>query len=309
MENFRLLIVTGMSGAGKSRVVQSLEDMGYFCMDNIPPMLIPKFTELCRQSGNRINRIAMVVDIRSGEFFETLSDSLEKLRKMEIKYEIVFMEASDETLVRRYKETRRNHPLAGSGRVSTGLKKERTILNTVRSQADYVIDTSNMKTAELKEYLKEKFVQDADSSRMAITVVSFGFKFGIPLDADFVWDVRFLPNPFYIEEFRNKTGRVPAVKEYINSFEITNTFKKKLFDMMDFLVPQYEKEGKSQFIVAMGCTGGMHRSVSLAEDLGRNLQEKGYRVMVEHRDLWKNKVDEDFSGDDDTKTFRGGDKS
>lgn len=308
MDNFRLLIVTGMSGAGKSRVVQSLEDMGYFCMDNIPPMLIPKFAEMCRQSGNRINQIAMVVDIRGGEFFETLSDSLDTLRNMQVKYEIIFMEASDETLVRRYKETRRKHPLSGSGRITTGLKKERTILNTIRSQADYVIDTTEMKTSELKEYLRNKFVQDEMSSRMAITVVSFGFKFGIPLDADFVWDVRFLPNPFYIEEFRHKTGRVPAVREYINSFEVTQEFKKKMFDMMDFLVPQYEKEGKSQFVIAMGCTGGMHRSVCLAEELGRVLRGQGYRVSIEHRDLWKNKVDEDFSGDEDTKTFQGGEK-
>ena len=275
MEAFRLLIVTGMSGAGKTQVLQALEDMGYLCIDNIPPVLIPKLSEICRQGGERTNRVALVVDIRGGEFFEALS--------------------SDETLIRRYKESRRSHPLAPNGLITTGLKKERQILNSVRHKADFIIDTTNMKTASLKEYLKTRFAQVDEAHGMAITVVSFGFKYGIPLDADMVWDVRFLPNPFYIPEFRHKTGRVKAVNEYIHSFEVTEEFKRRYFDTMDFLVPNYEQEGKSQFIVAVGCTGGMHRSVAMAEALYSHLLEKGYRVTVEHRDMMKNNVEEDYN--------------
>ena len=270
MEAFRLLIVTGMSGAGKTQVLQALEDMGYLCIDNIPPVLIPKLSEICRQGGERTNRVALVVDI-------------------------VFMDATDETLIRRYKESRRSHPLAPNGLITTGLKKERQILNSVRHKADFIIDTTNMKTASLKEYLKTRFAQVDEAHGMAITVVSFGFKYGIPLDADMVWDVRFLPNPFYIPEFRHKTGRVKAVNEYIHSFEVTEEFKRRYFDTMDFLVPNYEQEGKSQFIVAVGCTGGMHRSVAMAEALYSHLLEKGYRVTVEHRDMMKNNVEEDYN--------------
>ena len=280
MEAFRLLIVTGMSGAGKTQVLQALEDMGYLCIDNIPPVLIPKLSEICRQGGERTNRVALVVDIRGGEFFEALSSSLD---------------TTDETLIRRYKESRRSHPLAPNGLITTGLKKERQILNSVRHKADFIIDTTNMKTASLKEYLKTRFAQVDEAHGMAITVVSFGFKYGIPLDADMVWDVRFLPNPFYIPEFRHKTGRVKAVNEYIHSFEVTEEFKKRYFDTMDFLVPNYEQEGKSQFIVAVGCTGGMHRSVAMAEALYSHLLEKGYRVTVEHRDMMKNNVEEDYN--------------
>ncbi|MDU1046313.1 RapZ family nucleotide-binding protein [Veillonella parvula] len=276
MEAFRLLIVTGMSGAGKTQVLQALEDMGYLCIDNIPPVLIPKLSEICRQGGERTNRVALVVDIRGGEFFEALSSSLDTLKDMKVDFEIVFMDATDETLIRRYKESRRSHPLAPNGLITTGLKKERQILNSVRHKADFIIDTTNMKTASLKEYF-------------------FGFKYGIPLDADMVWDVRFLPNPFYIPEFRHKTGRVKAVNEYIHSFEVTEEFKRRYFDTMDFLVPNYEQEGKSQFIVAVGCTGGMHRSVAMAEALYSHLLEKGYRVTVEHRDMMKNNVEEDYN--------------
>ena len=237
MEAFRLLIVTGMSGAGKTQVLQALEDMGYLCIDNIPPVLIPKLSEICRQGGERTNRVALVVDIRGGEFFEALSSSLDTLKDMKVDFEIVFMDATDETLIRRYKESRRSHPLAPNGLITTGLKKERQILNSVRHKADFIIDTTNMKTASLKEYLKTRFAQVDEAHGMAITVVSFGFKYGIPLDADMVWDVRFLPNPFYIPEFRHKTGRVKAVNEYIHSFEVTEEFKKRYFDTMDFLVP------------------------------------------------------------------------
>ncbi len=295
MESFRLLIVTGMSGAGKTQVLQSLEDMGYLCIDNIPPVLIPKLSEICRQGGERTNRVALVVDIRGGEFFKDLSDSLDTLKDMKVDYDIVFMDASDETLIRRYKETRRSHPLTPSGRITTGLKKEREILDSVRHKADYIVDTTDMKTAKLKEYLKKRFAQVESGKGMSITVVSFGFKFGIPLDTDMMWDVRFLPNPFYIPEFRHKTGRVQQVNEYIHSFPVTEEFQEHFFNTIDFLVPNYEKEGKTQFVVAIGCTGGMHRSVAMAETLYDHLLEKGYRVSVEHRDMMKNIVEEDYN--------------
>ena len=273
MEGFRLIIVTGMSGAGKTQVMQVLEDMGYFCIDNIPPVLIPKFSEICRQTGGtKVSQIALVVDIRSREFFDDMNSALEDLKAMNVPYEIVFMEASDDTLIRRYKETRRSHPLAPSGRIITGLTQERALLEDVRSKADHIIDTTNMKTSSLKSFMRRTFSHVKEQTDgMAITVVSFGFKFGMPIDADMVWDVRFLPNPYYIPEYRHKSGRVPVVKDYIHSFEVTDKFKKHFFNTLDFLVPNYEQEGKSQFIVAVGCTGGMHRSVAMAEALYTHL--------------------------------------
>ncbi len=295
MDSFRLIIVTGMSGSGKTQVMQAFEDMGYFCVDNIPPVLIPKFSELCRQGGERISHVALVVDIRGGEFFDALSESLQSLREMKVPYEVVFMDASDETLIRRYKESRRSHPLALNGRITTGLKKERQELENIRLEADYIIDTTDMKTGKLKEYLRKKFLEVESSESISITIVSFGFKFGIPLDADMIWDVRFLPNPYYIPEYRNKTGRVPEVNEYIHSFDVTNDFRQHLFSTTDFLVPNYEKEGKSQFVVGIGCTGGMHRSVAMAEALYSHLRDDGYRVTIEHRDMPKNSVEEDYN--------------
>ena len=215
---------------------------------------------------------------------------------MSVPYEIVFMEASDDTLIRRYKESRRSHPLAPAGRIITGLAQERSLLEDVRSKADHIIDTTNMKTSSLKSYMRRTFshVQE-QTDGMAITVVSFGFKFGMPIDADMVWDVRFLPNPYYIPEYRHKSGRVPVVKEYIHSFEVTHEFKNHFFNTLDFLVPNYEQEGKSQFIVAVGCTGGMHRSVAMAEALYTHLKEKGCNVSVEHRDMMRNHVEEDVN--------------
>ena len=291
---FRLLIVTGMSGAGKTQVMQALEDMGFFCVDNLPPVLIPKFSNLCRQASDRINQVALVVDIRGGQFFESLSDALASLKEMQVPYEIVFMDATDETLIRRYKESRRSHPLAPDGRITVGLKKERKILDSIRPFVDYIIDTTNMKTSQLKAYLRQKFSQLEEKKQgIAVSVVSFGFKYGIPLDADMVWDVRFLPNPYYNPEFRHKTGRVPQVNEYVNSFEVTEQFLSTMFSTMDFLLPNYEKEGKSQFVVAVGCTGGMHRSVAMAEALYNHVQTLGYRATIEHRAMFKNNVEED----------------
>lgn len=303
--NFRLLIVTGMSGAGKTQVMQALEDMGYFCVDNLPPVLIPKFSEVCRQAGSRMSRVALVVDIRGGEFFKSLSEALAALKAMQVPYEIVFMDATDETLVRRYKESRRSHPLAPEGRITAGLQKERSMLEAIRHRADYIIDTTQMKTANLKQYLRKTFEPGDDNrQRLAVTVLSFGFKHGVPMDADMIWDVRFLPNPYYIPEFRHKTGRVPVVNEYIHSFEVTEQFLSHYFNTMDFLLPQYEQEGKSQFVIGVGCTGGMHRSVAMAEALYLHVQSLGYRVSIEHRDMFKNTVEEDFNPHEITATAK-----
>ena len=284
MDTFRLLIVTGMSGAGKTQVLQALEDMGYLCVDNIPPVLIPKLSDICRQGGDRTSRVALVVDIRGGEFFEALSESLDTLKEMKVPYEIVFMDATDETLIRRYKETRRSHPLAPSGRITTGLKKEREILDSVRHRADYIIDTTNMKTSKLKDYLKKRFTQVESGRGMSITVVSFGFKFGIPLDSDMMWDVRFLPNPFYDPLLREKTGNQKEVYDYVMDKPETQEFIVKLKDYCDFVFSQYEKQNKSHMIVAIGCTGGQHRSVSICNWLYDEYKDI-YRCFKSHRDI------------------------
>lgn len=292
MENFRLVIITGMSGAGKTQVIRAMEDLGYFCVDNLPPMLIPKFAELCAQSGGRVSKIALVVDIRGGEFFDTLLQVLEDMEKQGHVYEILFLEASDETLIRRYKETRRRHPMAQHGRISEGILMERQRLEHIRGRATHIIDTSELTTNQLREKTISLFAGDREHERMNITVVSFGFKFGMPIDADMVFDVRFLPNPFYVESLRRHSGRQPLVREYIWKWPITQQFMEKLSGLVDFLVPNYIKEGKSQLIIAVGCTGGLHRSVFIAEKLYENLRNKGYKVNVDHRDIQKNDVED-----------------
>lgn len=291
MDNFRLVIVTGMSGAGKTQVVRVMEDLGYFCVDNLPPMLIPKFAELCVQSAGRVSKIALVVDIRGGEFFDTLVQVLEDLELQGFMYEILFLEASDQTLIRRYKESRRRHPMAPFGRVSEGITHERERLEQIRGRATHIIDTSDLTTTQLKEKITDLFAGERESERMSITVVSFGFKHGIPLDADMVFDVRFLPNPFYVESLRRKSGKVAAVSDYIGKWPITHQFLDKLGNLIDFLVPNYIKEGKGQLIIAIGCTGGLHRSVFVAEKIYEGLHSKGYKVNVEHRDIKHNIVE------------------
>ncbi len=288
MENFRLVIITGMSGAGKTQVVRAMEDLGYFCVDNLPPMLIPKFAELCVQSAGRVSKIALVVDIRGGEFFDTLVQVLEDLETQGFMYEILFLEASDETLIRRYKESRRRHPMAPFGRVSEGISRERERLEHIRGRATHIIDTSDLATSQLKEKITALFAGERESDRMTVTVVSFGFKYGIPLDADMVFDVRFLPNPFYVESLRRKSGKETDVSDYIGKWPITHQFLDKLGSLIDFLVPNYVKEGKGQLIIAVGCTGGLHRSVFVAEKIYEGLKKKGYRVGVEHRDIKHN---------------------
>lgn len=296
MDPFHLIIITGMSGAGKSQAMKVLEDMGYFCIDNLPPVLIPKFAELCVKGGERVRHVALIADIRGGQFFDAMAQALQELEKQSVSYEILFMEASDKVLINRYKETRRIHPLAQHGRISQGIAEERERLAMLRNRADFIIDTSNLKTSQLRDMLRKRYAFVTGRKTMTVTVVSFGFKHGMPIDADIVEDVRFLPNPFYVDEYRHKSGRVPAVRDYVQGFQVTQTFKEKWFDMIDFLLPNYEREGKSQLVIAVGCTGGMHRSVCMAEEMYRHLKEAGVDVNIEHRDLSKNDVEEDAPG-------------
>lgn len=288
MYDFQLVIITGLSGAGKTQVVRSMEDLGFFCVDNLPPTLIPKFAELCAQSEGKVNKIALVVDIRGGEFFDALFQVLEELEQRKFHYEILFLEASNETLVRRYKESRRRHPLALQGRLLEGIETERAKLAALRRRATQIIDTTCLTNAQLRSVIEDIFCEDSGAEKMPITVVSFGYKFGIPLDADLVIDVRFLPNPFYVETLRHHSGCETTVRDYIWKWPITQKFVDKLFDMVDFLVPHYVKEGKSQLIIAIGCTGGMHRSVAVANTLYELLCKQGYTVFSEHRDIPKN---------------------
>lgn len=285
----RIIIVTGMSGSGKTQACRCLEDLGYFCVDNLPPVFIPKFVELCSHASSHVSKVVFVVDTRSREFFDTLLHVLEEMDKTDTEYEMLFMDASDDAIIRRYKETRRRHPMAPSARISDGVAKERARLEAVRAKATYLIDTSSLSKAELREKIKRLFGKH-EGAGMNISVLSFGFKFGMPMDADMVLDVRFLPNPFYVEEMRHKSGSVPEVAAYIAEKPVTQEFLKRLDNLVDFLVPQYVKEGKSQLVIAVGCTGGMHRSVFIAKHLFDMIAESGYTVNLEHRDLMKNDV-------------------
>ncbi len=290
-EAFRLLIVTGMSVSGKTQACRHLEDLGYFCVDNLPPVFIPKFAELCAHSAGHVGKVVLVVDTRSREFFDTFVHVLEDMDRDDQEYELLFMDASDAAIIRRYKETRRRHPMAPSSRITEGIAKERERLAPVRAKATYIIDTSELKKNELKEKIVRLF-GNTDGEKMGINVLSFGFKFGMPLDADMVLDVRFLPNPFYIESMRHKSGAVPEVAEYIEKWPVTQEFEAKLDAMIEFLIPQYIKEGKSQLVIAVGCTGGMHRSVYIAKHIFDFLGTRGYQATLEHRDLMKNDVRE-----------------
>ncbi|MGP1585897.1 MAG: RNase adapter RapZ [Schwartzia sp. (in: firmicutes)] len=284
---YRFIIVTGMSGGGKTEACRHLEDLGFFCVDNLPPVFIPKFAELCAHSAGHIARVVLVVDTRSREFFDTFLHVLEDMDKAGQKYELLFMDADDESIIRRYKETRRRHPLAPNARLSDGIRRERAQLAHVREKATYIIDTSTLRKADLKKKILALF-SSAEGSAMGINILSFGFKHGVPRDADMVLDVRFLPNPFYIDALRDKSGEVPEVAEYIAKWPATREFTAKLDDLMDFLIPQYIKEGKTQFVIAIGCTGGMHRSVYIARHIFDFLGNRGWQATLEHRDLTKN---------------------
>ncbi|MFC0211857.1 RNase adapter RapZ [Paenibacillus chartarius] len=281
----KLVIITGMSGAGKTIAVQSLEDLGFFCVDNLPPVLIPKFAELIEQSQGKIGKVALVIDLRGREFFTSLQESLKYIREhFTITYEILFLDSTDNTLVQRYKESRRRHPLAPEGLPLEGITLERKLLEELKGMATQVIDTSALKPAQLKERIVSRFT-NLESNRININFVSFGFKYGVPIDADLIFDVRFLPNPHYIENLRPLTGQNPEVYEYVMKWTETQEFLAKLTDMLHFLVPHYKKEGKSQVVVGIGCTGGKHRSVAIAEYLGKLLDnDENGQVRVTHRD-------------------------
>jgi UPF0042 nucleotide-binding protein len=279
-----LVIITGMSGAGKTIAVQSLEDLGFFCVDNLPPVLIPKFAELIEQSSGKIGRVALVIDLRGREFFTALTEALNFLKtRHTVRYEILFLDARDQVLVTRYKESRRRHPLAPEGPPLEGIRLERRLLEELKGLATQVIDTSDMKPARLKALITERF-QMQSAGELTVNILSFGFKYGIPIDADLVFDVRFLPNPHYIEHLRPKTGLDEDVYEYVMKWDDTRVFLEKLTDLLKFLIPHYALEGKSQVVIGIGCTGGKHRSVAIAEYLGKELAEVAGKVRVSHRD-------------------------
>lgn len=286
--NIQVVIITGMSGAGKTVAVHSLEDLGYFCVDNLPPVLIPKFIELIEQSKGTMKKVALVLDLRGREFFDALFPALDHLKQSEhFHYQILFLDASDEVLVQRYKETRRRHPLAPNGLPLEGIRKERELIKEIKGRAQQIIDTSYLKPAKLKEMIVERF-SDVENHQFTVNFFSFGFKNGIPIDADLVFDVRFLPNPHYIEEMRPKTGLDEEVSSYVLKWTETQTFIQKLEDLLVFLLPYYQREGKSQVVVAIGCTGGKHRSVTIAEHLKGTFAGE-YKTRVSHRDINKDK--------------------
>ena len=282
----RFVVVTGMSGGGKSTTLKMLEDAGYYCVDNLPVSLVEKFVELIAMPNSEISKVALGLDVRSDQSFENTTRILEHLKKTNCSFEILFMEADENALIKRYKETRRVHPLAMDGRVEDGVRRERKVLENVRKNADYVIDTTHLLTRELKEELDRIFVENGEYNNLMVTVMSFGFKHGIPVDADLVFDVRFLPNPFYIDQLKEKTGNDSEVQQYVMGFEEAGIFMEKLADMVEFLIPNYVKEGKYSLVIAVGCTGGRHRSVTFANGLYRRIKEKGCcGVKLYHRDV------------------------
>lgn len=277
-----------MSGAGKSTALKMLEDMGYFCVDNLPIALIEKFAELADMPGSETQKVAVGIDIRSGQRLEGLQGVLENLRKNGKQFQILYLDSTDEVLVKRYKETRRTHPLSGGERVDRGIAEERVRMEFLKKQADYILDTSNMLTRELKTELEKIFVQNQSYRNLFITIVSFGFKYGIPTDSDLVFDVRFLPNPYYVEGLRAKTGNDKEIQEFVMKYKEANEFLDKLEDMLRFLIPNYIAEGKTQLVISIGCTGGKHRSVTLANALYHRLEnEKEFGIKIEHRDIQK----------------------
>lgn len=285
------LIITGMSGAGKSLVAKYMEDLGYFCVDNLPPALITKFAEIVSRSADKIKKIALVIDVRGGELLNDFFPSLEALKDLGFTYKILFLEASNNVLIKRYKETRRSHPLAHSGRIMEGINEERQVLEQIKRNANQVIDTSNLAPIQLKEEITNIFLKGKEFKGMIISIVSFGFKYGIPMDCDLVFDVRFIPNPYYIPSMRKLTGRNEIVRNYVLNNEQTITFFEKLEDLLSFLIPNYIKEGKSQLVIGVGCTGGRHRSVAIAELLHNTLTDKQYSVIIDHRDIQRdNKI-------------------
>ena len=284
----RLVIVTGMSGAGKTQALKMLEDMGFYCVDNLPIPLIETFAELTLSNHAGIRNAALGIDIRSGEDLSVLNRIFDEWSRKRMHFEILFLDAGDETLIKRYKETRRAHPLAAGGRIDSGIEKERVKLAFLKEEADYIIDTSRLLTKELRQELEKIFVNRESYRNLYITILSFGFKYGIPSDADLVFDVRFLPNPYYSEELRPKTGEEKAVRDYVMQHGTAALFLDKLYDMLEFLIPNYVLEGKNQLVIAIGCTGGKHRSVTIARSVyDRFKSREAFGIKMEHRDIDK----------------------
>ena len=286
----KLVIVTGMSGAGKGTAVKIMEDMGYYCVDNLPIPLVEQFVDFTLKSEDELEKVAVSIDIRNSNALSELEGVLERIRQKGIRFEILFLEADDSVLVKRYKETRRTHPLAGLGRVDEGIRKERKALEFLKKDADYILDTSQLLTRELKAEIEKIFVQNQDYKNLFVTILSFGFKYGIPADSDLVFDVRFLPNPYYVEGLRAKTGNDKEIQDYVLQFKEAHEFLDKLEDMINFLIPNYIAEGKNQLVISIGCTGGKHRSVTLANELYKRLSQKKnreYGLKIEHRDIGK----------------------
>lgn len=290
-QGLHILIITGMSGAGKTQAINCLEDLGYYCVDNLPPVLLTKFVELGMQSGGRVSKVALVIDVRGGEFFSDFTQALDELRQEGIAYEILFLEASNEALVRRFKESRRPHPLSGSGSLLQTIQLERTMLEEVRGRANVVIDTSEERPRKLHEKLKSLYGEERDGA-FVINMVSFGYKMGIPVDSDIVMDVRFLPNPFYIAQMRYLTGEDQEVIDYVLESPVTQSFLRRFLNLLKFLIPNYIQEGKTNLAISVGCTGGQHRSVVLADYLSRQLERLGYNTITRHRDIAKYKMEE-----------------
>lgn len=282
-----LIIVTGMSGAGKLSALKILEDIGYYCVDNLPVPLLPVFAELMLAQNAEITKAAVAIDIRNSKLKDT-ETYLKQIQKSGCHYEILFMDASDETLITRYKETRRVHPMTGDARIETGIAEERKQLSFLKKKADYIFDTSQLLIRELNQNLNQIFVQNKAFKNMVVTVLSFGFKYGIPTDADLVFDVRFLPNPYYVEELKRKTGNDAPVQDYVMGCGQALEFLDKLTDMIQFLIPNYITEGKNRLVIGIGCTGGKHRSVTIANKLCERMQEESeYNIKIEHRDITK----------------------
>jgi len=296
VEDLQLIIITGLSGAGKSQAVHILEDLGYFCVDNLPPALVSKFAELCAQSAGTNNKIALVMDIRGGDFFNDLAAGLADLEGMGFYYRILFLEASDRALIRRFKETRRPHPLAPHDRILEAIQQERRKLEELRGRADVIIDTTDMQPERLKETIIDQLLSRENGSNLVVSVLSFGFKYGLPLDADLLFDLRFLPNPHYVEGLRSNSGLEYSVQKYVLEMPVSREFRRLFFNFIDFLLPNYIAEGKSHLVVGIGCTGGRHRSVAVANRLAGHLKEQGFQVNELHRDIDKH-ISRDGSGD------------
>ena len=284
MKNLSVVFITGLSGSGKSNAIKCFEDLGFFCVDNLPTALLPKFTELCAQSGNEINRVAIGIDVRERGFFKNFLEILDELKKENYAIEILFLEASDEALVRRFSETRRPHPLAKNGSVIDGIRLEREMLSELRKRADKIIDTTNYSVHQLKEILN-KYYLESEGRKLTISFISFGYKFGIPYDADLIFDVRFMQNPNFVKELKLLKGSDKRVIDYILKFQEAKTFLEKLYEFLRFLIPMYEKEGKSYLTIGIGCTGGRHRSVAVSEILKGYLEKEGYSLNIKHRDI------------------------